>query len=365
MSMPVQITDGRGSGKFAHLHQKRDDVGTVTYTHPLREYTTTSIPFFNANKGVEMAINAGFSGTPEEVHDGTDNAYWTGSQIIGAKVTFTSTGAANSGTKSVLVDNPSTNDTWQFAKGSDLTVSSYTAITMYINVEKDWSLGESIDLYGWDTGLAIEVGTRVALEDYFSELDFNVWHKLVIPLSSMGLTSGTIDALRMEMVGTKVGKNPKLYIDDIQIEEVGTPVEYRVTPALETILHMTELRFNFIDAYDATLLSSSMPNLSYNKILNETQLSNGITISRTVDGSIDFSATITNVNDLLIAGASLTDAISDGVNTSVVFVRHFDPPFELDSRDNSFASITISDDLRGLISFTGLVVGKTEPINIG
>ena len=106
MSLPIRINDGKGGGEQAHLHNKNGDIGLVTYTHPLQEYTAKLIPFLNSDFGVQMAIDASLSGSLELVHDGLDNSGWTGSNITGTKVTFDSGDRSNSGTKSILVDNP-------------------------------------------------------------------------------------------------------------------------------------------------------------------------------------------------------------------------------------------------------------------
>ena len=123
----------------------------------------------------------------------------------------------------VKTDNASLNDVMQFAKGSDLTLANFTALTLRINVDKDWSPSDSIEIYAYDTGLNVEVGCRVKLEDYFTFGDFDIWHSLIIPLTDMEIEGATtVDAFRIRIVN-KTGPSPVWYIDRFQLEQSGTP----------------------------------------------------------------------------------------------------------------------------------------------
>ena len=87
--------------------------------------------FTNDTYGTDLNQNVTFGGAPEEVHDGTDNAYWTGTAISGTW-TFDSTDQANTGTKSIDGTDTVNNSIAQLAKGASLDVTSYVAITGYI-----------------------------------------------------------------------------------------------------------------------------------------------------------------------------------------------------------------------------------------
>lgn len=356
MSLKTQIL-GKGNKDVAHLHKKNGDTGLLVFTDPFREYIAVGRPFLNDTFGAEMNVNAAFSGTPEIVHDGTDTTAWTGSQIQGTKVTFDSTDRANGGTKSVKVDNPNTTDTWQFDKGSNLTVSSYAAVTFSINIDKDWTSGDSISLFGWDTGTAAVVGNLVLIEDYFDEFTFDVWHSVVIPLSDLGLTSGTIDAIRMEQVG-KNGKAAKLYIDDLKVQETGVSAKYTITPSDGTILHMSKLVFSWADVGTAGTAHA------YDKIGALSALTNGIVLQTQSRGETIFSATFNQLSDMLDAGAVIENLVDDGTNTFMTAsINLFETePVFLDSRDNDEFSVTINDDLSGLLHFITFARGREEVI---
>jgi len=344
------------------LHKDGTPVGAVVYTEPVHDQDIRFAPAINDELGIEMAINGAFGGTPVGVHDGIDSALWTASSINGVKFTFNSTDQANSGTRSVKTDNAALNDVMEFDKGSDLDLSSYVGITMFIYVDKDWSIGDNWIMYGWDTGTGLQVGNSINLSDYFNEFQFDEWHNISIPLGDMGLTSETIDAFRIEQ-NARGTKGPKFYIDDFQVEETGASKTFIVEAPPNTLYYITEFRFSYVDAYDPALLNSNMPNLSYDKILGLAKLTNGITFSRVRKGVSLFSATIKSVGDSLKGGADLINEISDGTNTCITIRTTFLEPVLLDSRFEDNISITINDDLTGLISFTVIATGRTRLID--
>jgi len=347
----VEIKDGKGTNKKMHLHQKNGDVGLIAYTHDLKDRTISFIPAFNSELGIEMAIDASFGGTPVLVADGTDNVGWTGTNVIGSTVTFDSTDQANTGTKSVKVNKPALNNVWQFDKGSDIDLSNYVALTLFIYVGSGWSVGDSVEIFGFDTGTGLQVGTSVKIETFFNELNFGVWQKLAIPLSSMGLEASTIDALRMQYV-SKNGAAPLFYIDDFQVEETSGAALFKVEPPAETKYLISRFNFTFIDAHAGTLADGTMPALSYNKILGLSQLANGILFTLVKNGEVIFAAPIRSISDSIKGGGNLINVLSDGVNTSITLSTDFEEPTILDSREGDFLGIVISDDLSGLISFS-------------
>jgi len=366
MSTPIEIKDGSGSSKSVHLHQKNGDVGIIAYTSQLKEREIKFLPAFNSDYGIEMAINGEFSGTAEDIHDGTDSVLWTGSNIIGNKVTFDSTTRFNGGSKSVEINNAAVNDIWQFDKGSDIAISGYVSTTMSINVDKDWTTSDSVGVYFWDTDSNSQVGDMVLLENYFNEAEFDVWANIAIPLDDMGLggsgIADTVDAIRFEQLA-KTGKAPLFYLDDIALQEAGTPITFKVEPPAGTKYLVSRFNYTIIGTYDGRLADASMPNLSYNKFLSLSELSNGVNFTLMKNGVVIFSAPIKSISDAFKGGANIINYISDGTNTSITISTDFAEPTALDSRDGDFISVTVSDDLSSLISFTAIALGKTEEVD--
>lgn len=349
-----------GTGKSAQIYERSGIQGAISYTTPLITREPLNIPAINPDRGREMAIDGSFGGTPVGIHNGLDSALWAGSQIAGVGVTFDSIDRFNSGAQSVKVEAANVDDIWQFDKGSDLTISDYSALTLFINVDVGWTAGDSIALYGWDTGTATQIGSAILLEDYFDPFTFDVWDKLSIPLSDLGLTAGTIDAVRMEMVG-KHGQAPTFYIDDFQVEETTAGAKYDIIAPAEEKFLMYKFRYTLVGALAGAVINGTMPGLSYDKLLGVASLESGILFTWERAGTPVGQASISNLGDAVKAGASIVNHMSDGINTSITILREFVEPIVLSSRSNDKVCISINDDLSGLISLTALGTGVTEP----
>ena len=86
MGIRVQIAGSDIDGQIVPLNMYQDDgdpSGLIAYTRPLYNYAPETRAFVNPEYGVAINQNAGFGGTPIGIHDGEDNTYWTGAQIVG------------------------------------------------------------------------------------------------------------------------------------------------------------------------------------------------------------------------------------------------------------------------------------------
>ena len=194
MSVPVTF---KGSNGDASINE-----ASITETGEVRvaserylKFENLIIPFTNATYGASLNQNGGFGGTPEVVHDGIDSVAWTGSNVIGGKVNFSNAERPHTGTLAVKVDNPAASDVWQFARTTPISMAGHTALTMWINIDKDWTT-ESISLSGFDTGTGLAVRNFVLVENYLNTTSFDTWHKAVIPLTDLGIEAATLDAFR-------------------------------------------------------------------------------------------------------------------------------------------------------------------------
>ena len=346
----IHVKQGPKQGKLV--------AGAIVYTEILRDYDTQIIPFFNPTKGIAMNINAAFGGTPDIVHVGTtDGVYWTGSNITGGKASFDSGDQAFAGVVSVKVNNPNLNDVWQFDKGSSIDLSNYIALTFHIYIDKDWDNTDNITVYGFDTGTGLTVGNTVNIKDYVDHLDFDIWQKAIIPLSDMGLSSSTIDAFRMSLQAEGAGKAPKIYLDNIQVEETGTSEEYSLLIPKDSVFHIDTLRFQI----GGPLTGDFPNNLSYNKILGLTSLANGINLKRVQRGETQFSILLRNLSDMFEAGADMKNGISDTTNTHITLeVKLNNELFVVEGNKGDSITITINDDLSSLLKFTVFAIGRIE-----
>ena len=331
--------------------------GAVTYTERLLDFSPMQTPFINPEHGAAINIDASSGGTPQGVHDGIDSVLWTGSNITGSKVTFDSGARPLAGSVSVKVDNPALNNTWAFDKGSSVTAGSYVALSLKINIDKDWSGNDEIQVYAYDTGTALDVGGRVNLSDYCNETDFDAWQSVTIPFSDLGIASLAFDSIRMTQSG-KSGKAAKLYIDTMQLEEAGEPLEWRVVAPGNQAFYVHRLRFSFAGALAGTVANGTMHGLAYDQLLGLASLTNGIVMKRVVDGGVDFSITHHNLGDFLASGAVLTNTVSDGTDTMITLDVTFEYPIILYANESiNYLSLTISDDLSGLLYGKVMAIG--------
>lgn len=332
----------------------------VVATRDLKTFKFHTSFFTNDDYGIDMNVNAATGGTPLKVHNGIDDALWTGSSILGSKFTFNSTDFAHAGSNSIKIDNPKVGNILQLAKGSSLDVSGYVSLTMWVYVASNWGLGDSISIYGWNTGTGLVVGNSVNLENYFNYSVFGVWRKISIPLSAMSLASGTIDALRVQVLSRGGPLSPTFYLDDMQFEETGAPIAFKVEPDKGTWFHVTSLSQSFADAYDGTLTDGTMFKLSYDKILGET-LAVGYLYRKIINNLVDFSITKKSLSNILqFPNAKISSVIDDGTNVFLSTQSDFVYPLVLKSEDLDRLEMVVQEDLTGLLLMRISVDGYVE-----
>jgi hypothetical protein len=316
-----------------------------------------SLFFVNDDNGLNMAVNASASGATEAIHDGTDTALWAGSNITGSKVTFDSTDTPTvsngtwptDGTKSVKIANPSLNDVWQFDNGgADITVSTYDVLLCSINVDKDWTVGDSVSIFGYDTDLATQVGTAVFLEDYMNESDFDTIHLLSIPLVDMGLTSGTVDAIRMTQVG-KSGPSGTWYMDELRFSESAT-LTYIAQPASGKIVRYEKLEFTVVD---------NITTLEPNKFMGLT-LTGGLMFQRFENSVAGPAVNFTTLAEMqrftfCVEGSEL---IQGATESSIKIRLDLPVPITLIESRGDRVEITLEDNFSGLQAMSAIIIGK-------
>ena len=363
MSIENYITDPATGRQARVVDGEEEEHALVVATRPLKTYENVVGFFSNSEFGIDMNQDASAGGTPEKIHDGIDSILWTASSIVGGiKFTFDSTDQNHTaaGSQSIKSNNSPVNDVFQIAKGSDIDMNNYVSLTMWIYVDQDWAIGDDIQIYGWDTGTNTIVGDPVSLQDYFSWFSFGSWHKVTIPLTDMGnvAVSTILDSFRVSIVAKDV-KSPIFYIDDIQLEQTGVPVEFSVKPEVGTWLHVTDYTIVASDALASTLADGTMPNLSYDKLLGETLVS-GINYRRIQGNEVRFNIIINNLLNILEIPNAFIESGSDGTNTWVMIKIKHPEPILLKPEDEDRLSLTISENLTGLLQLRVSFGGRKE-----
>lgn len=352
----VEIRDPKTKRSAVVINGNEEINALVTATRPLKTFVNDLRYFINEDYGAAMNQDASVGGTPEKVHDGTDSALWNATDIVGGgRTTFNSADQNHTaaGAKSVKVDDAPVGDVFQFDKGADLDCNGYVSLSLWIYVDKNWKLGDSVSIYGWDTGTGLQVGTEVFLEDYFNWASYDEWQKISIPLIDFGDLSEytTLDALRIRQVADE-GKAPKYYLDDIQFEETGDPIKFSIKPELGTWLHVSSLQMQMADAYTGVLADSTMLKIPYNGFLGLSKLITGILYKRETAGKIVITNILKQFLDFMaLTKAKITGSGSDGTNTWVTMETIFTEPVVLKSEDDDEMSLTLNDDMSELLEF--------------
>ena len=357
MSIKSHITDSRTKISAEVVQNEACDCRALAVsTVPFRTFDNKLTFFRNDTYGIEMNQNAGFSGTSVKIHDGTDNAYWTATNVVGTKVKFDSTDQNHTtiGTKSIKSDNAPVGETFQMTVAIEQSLVGHAAFTMWIYVDKDWKLGDAVDFYGWESTGGTQVGNKVDLSDYFIYDDYDTWHKITIPLRDMGLVGESIDVVRFEQESSE-GKAPKYYLDDIQIEETGDPITFELKPDKGTWLLVKGFQIVCAATYsgittvkDATE-NATFPKIPYDTLLG-TSIASGINYERIASEITVSAATINKFVDFMgLSNATISGQGGDGTESWIAVNVQFNEEVVLKAEGEDKMTLTINDDLSGLL----------------
>lgn len=360
MSVDSKITgfDRSGTKLEAGISQVNKIIGLNVFTAPLSQRTTLFQPALNDTFGNEMAVDASFSGTPDGIHNGTDSIWWTGSALTGVW-DFVSTTNPRSGTKCIDATGTVNSDQALFTRSSTIDLSAYTAITGFIRLESWGSGTKHVEMQARLAGVL--VGLSVFIDDFIDTNSLNTYQKYTISLATMGIELETIDEIVITTIKTN-GSNPDYRIDDWQIEQIGSPIEFTIEAPTGFIYFIDSVYLNYADVLNITLLNNSVPNIDHQKILGLASLPNGIVFQRIRQQEVIFSATIKNIGDSVKGGANISTIISDSAtnNTCLTIRVDFDTPVLLDSALGDKIAIIINDDMTDLTSFTSIATGSIE-----
>jgi hypothetical protein len=338
----AKIANGLGVRRFAEVTEQNALKVSVLEQSA---YVSKAAFFVNDTYGADMAVNASPSGTPEKVHNGLDDVLWTASALAGSWI-FDSTDQARSGSKSVDGTGTTHNGECSFLKSSLVDLGDYVSITGWLYLT-NWPVTgtHELQIQAWDTATGA-VGSIINLGNYVDIGHLNEWHKFTIPFSDMGLVGADIDSLRIKNISIGAGSPIDFYLDDLQIESVtgNPPREYFLSPKSEHILYVDGLSITIVDTYDPILADSTMPKLSFDRILGRT-FDTGMVYRRVESNKVLSTWFVSSLFDFLsFTGMDVKGPYSDGVNTIMQFYISVRYPFILDSRKLDHLSILISED---------------------
>jgi hypothetical protein len=352
--MPIKsYIIGNGDSKHCDTHEKENDTGLVVYTRDRKTRTLGTAAAFNQTLGINMAVDASFGGTPEGVHNGGDNTYWTATALTG---TWDFVSTTNPAAGSACIEKTTTfnGDEALFTDsgGGSINMANYVGITGQIRLER-FKVNDEVTVQFRLGGVL--VGNSVNILDFINTGTLNTYQSFSLSKDAMG-TNSEID----EIIITTVNK-PEFRLDTLQIEETGGTATFTILPPEKDMLfYITKFELSIVDAYAGTLVDATMPNLSYDKILSQNALTNGINIQVITNGTVDFSFSTRTIGDALKGGGRLRNMISDGTNTCITLVSENEVPIRLDPRHNDRIEYSVSENLTGLISITAINFGWVE-----
>ena len=374
MGIDNYITDPK-THKNAHIitHNDKDNSNAlVVATHPLKQIKENTLFFTNNTLGIDMNIQAGsFGGNPEPVY--SENVEWTTAAITGTW-TFNSgtVGAISPHGGSIMINATATvnNNTMQLAKGSNLDLTDYTSITGWIALASWDNRGtKAVNLLGWDTDTASQVGTTVNLANYINIGSINVWQKFTIPLEDMGIVGAIVDAFRVVTISVVPGGPPDYFLDDIQLEEKSgesdiSTASFLIQPEKETWLYIDSYTFFFADDNYAPVLSNGlMTGIPYDSILGVDSLDGGLIYQRFENGEIVVTERVRQLSSLFrmpsttISGYGIS---KDYAGSWVSIESPVAEPLLLKAEEDDKVQWTVSEDLSGLSIFNISAACKIE-----
>lgn len=365
------IQDGGGGKKAARvLSSNGFPNGLMTYTHPYRPQTPeVSFAFVDENGSADMNVAVTFTGTPEGIHNGGDNTYWTASVLAGGGTwDFTSATDPNNGTGCIDATGTVNNSEALFTDsgGGSIDFDNYTAVTGFVRLES-FSAGDGVEIRFRNSGT--DVGNPVDISGRIDTTSLDVYQKFVVPKGDFGINGDTVNEFVVKTIAT--GASPNYRLDDIQIEETGEPKVFTVTPPKGFEYHVRKLTqtVRFTDSSIVTVAGATenetLPKLDTNKFFGLTKLTVGQT-GAIFDNGVQFeSLPFRCIYDILQdAGSTVTGLFTDGEGASAVTTVQIELnlnfPEILKSSTLDKWTQTINDDLSTLLnnrmSLSGLLI---------
>lgn len=331
---------------------RKSVVGLVTYTDKLHDFAAEVHPFLNSTFGTAMNQEVSFSGTPELIFDGgSGGTEWAPTANAG------SWNFADSGKVTITNANNLDSATWDDA--GTINMADMSAITGKIDLDTYNTVNNGI-LMQFGLG-GVPIGTPINLNDYIDAGNFNE-QSYVIPKADLGIIDEIVDEVTITILRSG-GTRPVIKFDDLQINEVGNPLVFSVQLDTDEFICVRELVISIastntgITTVSGATENATVPNLSYNKFMSLDELTNGLLFIRTRKGKVSFAISLRSIGDFMGGGATITNHISDGVNTFITLRIVYEEPLVLDGSVGDSLNFIVGDDLSGLLKLTAIARG--------
>jgi len=337
---------GRGIS-YAFLDAEQFNNLTITVTDQPNGFPVV-IDYLNPEFGGEMAVDAGFNGTPILIYDGNDTPGWN-PLIISGNWNLEDTAQAHTGTRSLGATNVVDGDVVQFKNGAN--IEDYPAVTGWIYIQEWFAQFENeVHFYAYDTVGGSTDGFQINLSDYIEINEFDVWQKFVIPIDDFN-ASASGDAFRIEAHSNNPSqaRAPEFYIDDLQMENSSNVLRYQVIPIPGTTYYVTDIKAIFHGPMDTDRSDATVPSINVSKLFNIDPITNGILGTQTVSGQSFETTNVKSVKDFMdVPETNVVDFFNDGDKTYMTIRIEFVSPLILNADTSDTLNIDIRDDLSEL-----------------
>lgn len=334
---------------------------------PLRQKPVVGFAGFYSHPTFGPDLNraeAGFSGTPDKVHNGTDDVLWTGTALSGTW-DFASTTQAKTGTKSVDAENAVKDREAQFERSSAIDTANFTAISGWIYVtswvaqlaqapEEDVTI--RLRLAG------VDVGVSVMLSSHMQPNTHNIWQKFVIPLCDLDAESDSVDQIVVTQVSTAQGNSvPAYFLDDVQFEEINGPLIYTLPIPANSRMTLKTFNLTIAAPLNTTLADAGMNNIDFDTFCGQPRLTSGLQVRITrangdILGTGNFQR---HIDAIQLVGVSF----ASGGNSTTCWVSYdytFAAGPTIDTQLGESGSILIAEDLSAFSYMRVLVSGDLQ-----
>lgn len=325
-----------------------------------REGTPAVKPFFNVTHGFDMNKNGASGGTPEKIHNGTDDALWTASALSGTWDFASTTNPRAGGTKSIDATATTKDREALFEDATSTDMTNFVALTGWIYITA-WGPNGSNNVGVRARLNGVDVGNQVNLSDYINVGTFNIYQKFSIPKADLGLTTQTVDELVAKTLADPGATPPDYFLDDIGWEQTGGPIVFEINPTPNTVYLVKNLIFVGVSTFDSrTTNPMNVKHMSYNKFFGQPKLTAGLISTTTINNVTTFAGAFLQNADFSLIPYTDIEVFGDGTTTWYRFQTLFHEQIRLNSTTNDNMQFIIGDDLSGMPFLQVFSNGKTE-----
>lgn len=346
-----------GNGRHTYADLVEGSRGARTRPSGLSVYTTdyeveTYFQTYAIDEDGSIFMNIDGTAYPtaeENIHNGTDTAYWTASATSGTW-TFNSVTQAFDGSQSIDGTATTNGAIAQFDKASSVDPTQYILFqgALYISGTGTGGGTKALTVQFYNSS-NVAVGSAINLYDYITVDSQNTWQVFSIPLSVFGTLGNDIDRMDLQVINTS-GQPIDFYIDALKFVGSGGRV-FTLSPIENQLTKIYELEMTYEGAHGATAATAF--DLTTTEFGWISGLTEGLEFSRQISGFDTRSITLnTNVDFAIIPGFKFEPVFADGTNGVMKAKFIYSKPLELNPLTGDKIIFVVKDDLSSITTLT-------------